>query len=525
MLGIRLATHAIMGEVLCQAVSPRWRRLLLLEAARPSELIAACSNSPHPSATDASPQIPEVVSSPRCALGAIWAAAVASALRRRRRSKSSLSTQWWVLVLLATVGCNSRGDAYQECPPGAACAAPCERGTPEICDELPCPEAGQIRVDLCENGYRPSKCECEDPGAGCAGLDCVAGTYCFRGECLKRFPCGDEVCEPGWSCMLSELCVQVLAKGQAHPGSMQLVGDTLYFANQSAIDDDGNFTGEASVQSVGIDSADALNLADSEEPVRKLTVDDEFVYYVRGTTDEQLMRVSRSGGKPTRLLDGLHVLDALVVDGERLYWFDQREGEPSVRLMSAAVSGEGEARQLWERSEVTRGPLVVQDRIYWIETEKTFWRSDLDGSDAAQVASSEREGERVRVMASEGDAFYFGWSDDHTSGVSVYDADSKHFERIGTDAHNDHGIPIALAVDDRAVYVQIYYPRSQQRTTALFRMQKTPKASRELSFLSYTDASVETVSQPVDNDSLYFRTPSDYPDPDGSWIVRIRKRW
>lgn len=86
-------------------------------------------------------------------------------------------------------------------------------------------------------------------------------------------------------------------------------------------------------------------------------------------------------------------------------------------------------------------------------------------------------------------------------------------------------MPVALAVDDKTLYVQIHYPRSQMRTTSLFRMKKLPSSSRELIHVYYTDADVTGASQPMDADSVYYTTPSYYPEPDGPLIVRIRKRW
>jgi hypothetical protein len=172
---------------------------------------------------------------------------------------------------------------------------------------------------------------------------------------------------------------------------------------------------------------------------------------VRGTDNEQLLRVRRGGGVSTLLLDALHVLDSLVLDDGRLYWLDKRAGEDSVRLMSAAVSGEAGSNELWVRGHVTSGPLIAGGKVYWLEQEATFWRANLDGSHATKLASTEHEGERVRVMASDGEHFYLGWSSDDASGVSVYNADSGRIERIGTDAHNDSGIPVALAVDDKTL--------------------------------------------------------------------------
>jgi hypothetical protein len=62
------------------------------------------------------------------------------------------------------------------------------------------------------------------------------------------------------------------------------------------------------------------------------SIDDDNIYYVRGSDDEQLIRVSRSGGESTMLADGLHILDSLVVTGGRLYWLDRRRlGAADVR--------------------------------------------------------------------------------------------------------------------------------------------------------------------------------------------------
>lgn len=441
-------------------------------------------------------------------------------------------SKWgWVLVFFAAISCDSDEFGYGQCPPNAACRASCKRGEAALCMEYPgCPEQRQVWVDVCGDGYR-GNCQCRDQGEDCAGLDCVAGTYCFEGKCLKRIPCGEseKVCEPGWSCMLSGagLCVQAIATGQNHPGSMQLAGDALYFANQSAIGDDGKFEGGASVRSVRIDGSDVVNLADSELPVRTLAVDDDFVYYVRGTEDEQaLLRVARSGGEPTMLFHGLHLHDALVLSDGRLYWLDKRSDEFSVRLISAAVSGDGDTRVLWTRDHVTRGPLIVDNELYWLEEASEFWRANLDGSDAQLLAASERRDEQLHVMASDGKGFYFGWSDDdHDSGVSVYDASSKSLERIGTDAHNDHGTPVVLALDDENVYVQIHYPRSRPLRTSLFRLDKSAKSSSELTHVHVTNAHVSAASQPVDAESVYITSTNYEPDREEPEILRIRKRW
>lgn len=426
----------------------------------------------------------------------------------------------WVWVLAAAVSC-AEGYAEYECPPNAACRAPCKRGTPEICSEDPCPKEEQLRVDLCEDGYRSGSCQCRDTGDGCSGLECVAGTFCFQGKCLKRFPCGDEVCEPGWSCMFPGNCVQVLTSDATSPGSLQVVGDRLFFTDQSMSADAGE--AGAHVRAVGIDDSEVMNLVDSEEPVRKLAADGDNVYYVRGDDEaQQLMRVAQSGGEPVMLHEGLRVVDLLTVDSGRVYWLDQRDD--AVALMSVAVSGDEPAKELWVRDDVSTGPLVAGEKIYWVERNAKFWRSSLDGSDAEELASSERAGERLRVMATDGEAFYFGWSDANTSGVARYDADAKQIDRIGTDSHNEEGVPVALAVDDKTVYVQLRYDVKPPRT-GLFRMKKSAKSSSELTFIWSTDTDPQVTTQPWDAESIYitssnFRLLSEHPQ-----VVRVRKRW
>jgi hypothetical protein len=56
-------------------------------------------------------------------------------------------------------------------------------------------------------------------------------------------------------------------------------------------------------------------------------------------------------------------------------------------------------------------------------------------------------------------------------------------------------------------------------------MKKLPSSSRELIHIYYTDADVTAASQPMDADSIYFTTPSYYPEPESHLIVRIRKGW
>lgn len=422
---------------------------------------------------------------------------------------------WFVLALAAAVSCDSyRG--YVECPPNASCAAPCDRSKAEICSDLPCPEEAQRWVDLCEDGYR-GHCECQDEGDGCAGLKCVAGTFCFEGKCLKRVSCGSEVCEPGWSCLFG-ICVQVVASGQPQPGSMQLAGDTLYFSNQSE--------DESNVRVVTIGDNAITTLADSAEPMGKLAVDDMNVYYVRGSEDAQLMRVPRSGGDSTVLANGLHVLGSLVLASGRLYWFDRGEDESTVRLMSATTSGDdAHPTELWTRDVVTSGPLIAGDKLYWIERGHSFWRSNLDGSDASQLAATDRENETLHVLATDGERFYLGWSDGRTSGVSVYDADAQSIERIGTDAHNEDGVPVALALDDDTLYVLLHYPKRRMPTTSLFRMRKALKSNAELSHVFYTDADATRATIPLDEDSVYFTSPRESLVGEGPQIIRIRKRW
>jgi hypothetical protein len=423
------------------------------------------------------------------------------------------------LFVAAALSCScSSADHYRECPSNAACAAGCERGTPQLCSEELC-AVGQVSVDTCDGGYR-GHCECQDEGDGCAALECVAGTFCFAGQCLTRLPCGDEVCEPGWSCLLGRVCVQEIATNQSQPTALQLGDGQLYYANRGTVDDDGNFNGDANVNVVSLDGGDVVQLAEDGRRIHELAVGDEAVYWSSGDEAPRLMSVAKRDGQPTMVLEGVRVLDDLTFADGKLYWVDQRRGESESRLMSAVVSGTFASSALWTRSDVSSGPLISRSGVHWLERRSTLWRSALDGSAPARLAASDAPDEQVHVMAHDGERFYFGWSTGSGEGVSVYDAARGSLDHLES-FRETRGEPVAIAVDDAHVYTLRNDPK--QRLMFLYRTSKSLPARSEPVLLWSTGSTAES-SLAVDDVAVYVTAPS-FIANHGRGILRIRKRW
>lgn len=343
-----------------------------------------------------------------------------------------MTSRFVLSAFIVLAACDSEGSrGYQECPPNASCAPPCQRGRVVTCvDEYGC-SRDQVYVDRCLEGYG-GHCTCEDPGDRCAKLDCAAGSVCYDGQCLKRQKCGDDSCEPDWGCFLSRFCVQTVATKLSHPVAIQVGGDQLYVANAGTTDRHGQWNGDANVSVVSVNGGDVTRLAESSSPIYALAMDDAQVYWVSGAAPAQLRRVSRGGADSAVVVDDVQVWDALAVDEGRVYWLDRRGEENPARLMSAAVSGDSSPMTLWTRDDVSRGPIIADGRVAWIEGSRTLWRANRDGTDIMGLGSPEARSQQLTGIASDGSTLFLSWTSFDTNGVSTYLEDDERFKVLGT---------------------------------------------------------------------------------------------
>jgi hypothetical protein len=315
--------------------------------------------------------------------------------------------------------------------------------------------------------------------------------------------------------------VQEIASDQSQPVAMQVAGGKLYFANRGTVDDEGNFKDDANVSVVSVDGGEIAELARDDRPIRKLAVGDDEVYWSSGDDEQRIMRVVKTGGDPSVVRDGVHVLDALTLADGKLYWIDQRDGERESRLMSAAVSGDAPPEVLWTRADVSTGPLLSDGEVYWIEQQSTFWSAASDGSGETRRATSADSNESLCVMTRDGDRIDVGWSSGKSQGVSVFDTNDASFERV-RNVSEDRGVPVAIVADDDNFYVVSH--DSKQRRMNLIRTPRSESEAPELLMLWTTTGADPDDALAVDDVAVYVTTPS-FIANHGRAILRIRKRW
>jgi hypothetical protein len=198
-----------------------------------------------------------------------------------------------------------------------------------------------------------------------------------------------------------------------------------------------------------------------------------------------------------------------------LYWFDKRDDEAAVRLMRAAVSGEGAPVVLWSREGVTSGPLLHDGALYWLQLN-ALWRSSLDGTDPKNLAIPERHGQTLQRMAADEIGIYFAWSDGVAIGTSKYNDDSGRIEVVSRD-DNHTGTSLGLATDAKNIYTLTY-----ARNFLGFSLDRIAKSDGEMEHLLI--GSGEESALAVDDVALYMTQSNSKKSADGQ-VLRIQKRW
>lgn len=222
--------------------------------------------------------------------------------------------------------------------------------------------------------------------------------------------------------------------GQEGIRRMIVDGDSIYFLTNKQI---------KQVRKTGGDATTLITFADlgpTEISIWRLAVDKNNIYFVGGPKDDQLLKLSRAGGKPMPLAQ-VFIPSNFVSDGVNIYWADSQSevkkvnvagGEPitigecekagavavdSTSVYCATEAGkvmrfakrDGAMTTLGSLEQVSFDQLSVDERsVYALSILSGIYRFDKRGGTPAKLVSI--NGESVNFVVDSHDLFWSNYS-------------------------------------------------------------------------------------------------------------------